>query len=121
MKYLTTKIVTAWAEDRQDQPGYAVLYDDGYKSWCPAAPFEASSLALGYVDHLAPHEVRLVAELEQTIDRLDKLEAFMGTERYEALPDDDRELLKAQYDIMGILAGVLNERVEKLGSEDDDE
>ena len=121
LKYLTTKIVTAWPQDRQDEPGYAVLYADGYQSWCPKEQFDESAIELGHVDHLAPHEVRLVAELEQLIDRLDKLEAFMETDRYADLPEDDRELLKAQYDIMGIYAGVLNERIEKIGFESDEE
>lgn len=46
--YIGTKRVIAWPENRvggdlmSSQPGYAVTYDDGYRSWSPAATFEAA-------------------------------------------------------------------------------
>lgn len=43
--YVGTKVVEAWPEDRtihdtgEAQAGYAVKYDDGYKSWSPDTVF----------------------------------------------------------------------------------
>lgn len=38
--YYGTKRITAWEESREDKPGYAVKYADGYTSWSPKAAFE---------------------------------------------------------------------------------
>lgn len=38
--YIGTKIVTAWPQDKEGAPGYAVKYADGYTSWSPAETFE---------------------------------------------------------------------------------
>jgi len=38
--YIGTKIVRAEPEDREGAPGYAVVYEDGYRSWSPKAVFE---------------------------------------------------------------------------------
>ena len=40
--YYGTKRVTAWKQEREGKPGYAVKYRDGYISWSPAAEFEAA-------------------------------------------------------------------------------
>lgn len=39
-KYIGTKIVTAFAQEKDGTPGYGVIYADGYQSWSPAAAFE---------------------------------------------------------------------------------
>lgn len=39
-KYIGTKIVTAWAAEKDGQPGYGVKYADGYTSWSPKEAFE---------------------------------------------------------------------------------
>ena len=39
-KYIGTKEVLAWEQDKDDRPGYAVKYPDGYISWSPKAAFE---------------------------------------------------------------------------------
>ena len=38
--YYGTKRVTAWPQERDGKPGYAVKYSDGYISWSPEEPFE---------------------------------------------------------------------------------
>jgi hypothetical protein len=38
--YIGTKEVTAWPQERDGAPGYAVRYADGYTSWSPRAVFE---------------------------------------------------------------------------------
>ena len=40
--YYGTKRVTAWPQEKDGQPGYAVKYDDGYVSWSPQAVFDAA-------------------------------------------------------------------------------
>lgn len=38
--YYGTKRITAWSDDRDGKPGYAVKYSDGYISWSPKDVFE---------------------------------------------------------------------------------
>jgi hypothetical protein len=60
---------------------------------------------------VSPHEFRVVEELKELQERLDKLDSFMGTPTYEGLPGEERGRLIRQFDIMGQYAGVLEERV----------
>ena len=39
-QYVGVKLVEARPEEKDGQPGYRVLYPDGYSSWSPAEPFE---------------------------------------------------------------------------------
>lgn len=39
-QYIGFKVVTAWSEERDAGPGYAVKYEDGYISWSPKEVFE---------------------------------------------------------------------------------
>lgn len=41
-KYIGTKVITAWEQEKDGQPGYAVKYSDGYISWSPKEVFEAA-------------------------------------------------------------------------------
>ena len=38
--YIGTKIIKAWPEYKDDKEGYAVEYEDGYRSWSPKDVFE---------------------------------------------------------------------------------
>ena len=38
--YYGTKRIEAWPEEKDDQPGYGVQYEDGYVSWSPKDVFE---------------------------------------------------------------------------------
>lgn len=40
--YYGTKRITAWPQEKEGQPGYAVKYDHGYISWSPKDVFEAA-------------------------------------------------------------------------------
>lgn len=113
--YVSSKIVTAWSEARQDVPGYAVKYEDGYTSWSPAPQFEAASVALGQIGHLPPHEQRVVAEHAQLADRLTKLRAFLKTPLFESLPIQIRQLRQVQADAMEIYAEALCEIIATFG------
>ena len=39
-KYIGTKEVLAWEQEKDGQPGYSVRYEDGYTSWSPKGVFE---------------------------------------------------------------------------------
>lgn len=138
--YIGTKIVLAQAMtraafltyiDRDIDPktngtddGYLVEYTDGgapnhpdhkgFISWCPKAQFESQNLAIGDIGHLQPHQQRVVAELEQLADRVEKLEAFLATPFYAGLPEDEQQLLKMQADAMVLYMGILNTRTAKF-------
>ena len=36
----STKRTTVWPQEKDGKPGYAIKYQDGYISWCPAATFD---------------------------------------------------------------------------------
>lgn len=61
-EYLGVKQVTAWEEEKDGQPGYAIKYPDGYRSWSPKAVFEEAYLPLGHISHLPAHEQRMIGE-----------------------------------------------------------
>ncbi len=79
-------------------PGYKVKYSDDYVSWSPAEIFEASyKVADTMLD-------RLNIEIENVIDRTNKLGLFIGTnydgKDFQALELGTRAFLVAQYHIM---------------------
>lgn len=45
-KYIGTKIVTAYQQEKDGKPGYGVIYADGYTSWSPKEVFEESYRAI---------------------------------------------------------------------------
>ena len=110
---IPTQIVTAWPQEKDGEPGYAVLDVNGTKSWSPKALVDATWLPLGYIDHLAPHEQRLVAHMEQMVERTDRLEQYMDTEGFADLVEDDQDLIRAQYDIMNVYNKILVDRIEQ--------
>ncbi|AVJ20994.1 MULTISPECIES: hypothetical protein [Pseudomonas] len=113
--YVGTKIVMDWAQAHADgREGYTVKYSDGYTSWCPKAQFEESNVAIGHVGHMPPHQQRVIAEREQLADRIQKLEAFLHTDLYAGLPEDEQQLLKMQADAMVLYLGIINTRTSKF-------
>lgn len=40
--YIGVKMIDAWPEERNGQPGYGVKYPDGYTSWSPKDTFESA-------------------------------------------------------------------------------
>lgn len=45
-KYIGTKIVTAFPQDKDSIPGYGVIYADGYTSWSPKEVFKEAFRAI---------------------------------------------------------------------------
>lgn len=55
--YIGVKKVHAYPEERDGKPGYAVIYEDGYKSWSPKDVFERVYLEVFYDDKCCPDDV----------------------------------------------------------------
>ena len=111
--YVGTKIVEAWKQEKDGQPGYAVKYSDGYISWSPQAQFEAAYLAIGHIGNLPGHIQRMVAEHAELADRILKLDAFTKTETFLALPELERTDLFQQLALMSQYQTVLKARLER--------
>ncbi len=90
--------------------GYEVEYEDGYKSWSPAEPFEkAYKVAETFKD-------RLIIERKELAARLEKLVMFMDSPKFaEVVADKEQsELLAEQRDHMGEYLNILNKRIKLL-------
>ena len=57
---------------------------------------------------------RLIVEREELDDKLAKLEAFIGSPRFENLDERNRELLVSQCGAMRQYSDILNERIRIL-------
>ena len=47
----------------EDDPGYLVVYPDGYCSWCPKAAFEKQGFEIQRDDKITPEDIRAFASL----------------------------------------------------------
>lgn len=139
--YIGTKIVRAtpmtrqeyndfrgWAVPVDENPadeGYLVEYMDGgkpntgayagYVSWSPKTQFDQAYVQVGDVQAgLAPHEVRVIAERAELVDRFDKLKRFIGSDQFEALQREDRFLLSEQLHVMATYNMVLTKRINRF-------
>lgn len=45
--YIGSKQILAFESEKDGQPGYGVIYPDGYQSWSPKEVFEAAYLPMG--------------------------------------------------------------------------
>ncbi len=137
--YIGTKIVEAsamtrgeynkyrgWKIPEDENPndeGYLVIYQDGYKSWCPKKQFdeayrvydfkELSSTALGMLSK--DYKERFKAEYKQVLIRLVKLRAFVEKMESGVLdfePDCPKALFEKQICAMTDYITVLEQRAE---------
>ena len=90
--------------------GYYVLYNDGYQSYSPAEPFEEGYTELVEDTFLT----RLKKEEEELSIKLDKLDTFMYSDKFNSIPDIQKTILKIQYTAMVTYKICLLERIEKL-------
>lgn len=51
------------ANENPDDPGYLVVYPDGYRSWCPKAAFEKQGFELKRDDKITPEDIRAFVSL----------------------------------------------------------
>lgn len=112
--YIGTKQITAWVEERDGQPGYGVLYQDGYRSWSPKDVFEQAYLPMGHVGHLPDFVQRLVGEKVQLDDRINKLDTFLSNNGADKLGDIPHRLMVSQSAVMKELSDILEARLELL-------
>lgn len=69
--YLGVKRVEAYPEERDGNPGYAVIYPDGYKSWSPKAVFEAAYFPIEKANILTQNDIdRMVDASEVHVQTL---------------------------------------------------
>lgn len=66
---------------------------------------------------MQPHEERVVAEEQELSDKLNKLGAFIHSEKFSALAGIDQFLLGRQDDHMRAYVGVLRERIKRFNKE----
>lgn len=96
--------------EQYNTPGYHVKYADDYESWSPAKPFEeAYKLADTALD-------RMLIEGEELTVKLEKLQAFIGTDKFDSLDEATKAMLVAQAKIMTEYQCVLNQRYTKMES-----
>lgn len=101
-KVLGREIKPATKED----DGYLVEYKDGYKSWSPKSVFdEAYKSAETFLD-------RMKLELESEIDKFDKGDTFIRSEKFNELPLVARVLLYAQNKTQKMYCALLENRID---------
>ena len=85
--------------------GYHVKHEGGYESWSPAEPFEkAYKVADTPLD-------RMIIEYDELKQKIDKLDVFLGSEKFKTLDEKVKGLLSSQYHIMIAYSIVLSERM----------
>ena len=112
--YACKKIVMAWQQEKDGQPGYTVKYEDGYTSWSPAGAFESGYTAIGHVGHLPPFHQRLWAEKELLDEKYSALHDFTFTEKFAALGSVAQLLLLNQMEAMCSYSRILGLRLARL-------
>lgn len=116
-EFIGTKIVTAWPQDKDGTPGYAVKYSDGYTSWSPKAAFEESYIAIGHISHKPAFIQRLVGERAQLDEKITKLRAFISSDAGKTVCGIDGALLLEQLDLMISYRDVVSKRLDRLDSD----
>lgn len=92
-------------ESEKTKAGYHVKYEGGYESWSPAEPFvKAYKVADTPLD-------RMIIEYDELKQKIDKLDAFLDSEKFKTLDEKVKGLLSSQYHIMIAYSIVLSERM----------
>lgn len=111
-EYIGIKQVTAWPQDKDGKPGYAVKYADGYTSWSPKDVFEAAYLDIGHVSHLPAHQQRVIGERAIINDWFTKLGAFLPSDFFKTLPGEEQTRLSSQWGTQMEYLRTLDQRIE---------
>lgn len=89
-----------------EEDGYLVEYKDGYKSWSPKSVFdEAYKPCETFLD-------RMKVELEGELDKFDKGDIFIHSEKFKNLPLIARILLYAQNKTQKMYCDILENRID---------
>lgn len=95
-------------EPYEDEPGYVVVYEDGYVSWSPAKAFEDGyRLSETFTN-------RLKIEMEELEEKCQKLNDFIESPKFDDLEEMHQNLLKTQFYAMGAYYGALRTRYDIL-------
>lgn len=65
-------------------------------------------------ENLQPHQQRVVVESAELKEKIIKLEAFLGTDVYQGLSEDERDALKVQLQNMAAYRDILEYRIGKF-------
>lgn len=104
-KVLGRKIDTSAVENREQEEGYLVEYQDGYRSWSPKAIFEkAYRVSESHID-------RMLIEKEELQERFLAGRKYTFSVDFAKLTDLQKKLLRKQLDIMESYLYTLCERI----------
>lgn len=93
------------SECETDKAGYLVEYEGGYQSWSPAEPFEkAYKLSETFLD-------RLCIEYSELMERAEKCNDFLASDKVKELGRTSQALLSAQSGLMYQYGFVLGDRM----------
>lgn len=105
-KVLGRKIDMSGTTHPDEEEGYLVEYEDGYKSFSPKEVFEkAYKCSEDFID-------RLHIERDELAERLGKLRNFTQTAWFDSFPKKSRDLMKKQEELMSGYLTVLTARIE---------
>ncbi len=105
-KVLGRKIDTTAVESRENEEGYLVEYDGGYRSWSPKDVFDkAYKVSETHLD-------RMNIELAEVEERYLKGRKFTFTQKFRNLSDKKRDALRKQLDAMENYLYLLSRRIE---------
>lgn len=90
-----------------NEEGYIVEYEDGYKSWSPKTVFEKA------YNVAEPHIDRMRIEFEELRERMKKLKNFLYSEKVFELDKEEVYLLERQYNQMDNYAQTLFQRLKR--------
>ena len=97
--YVARKIVLAWPQEKDGQPGYAVKYRDGYISWCPKEKFEEDNIVLGHSLGMYTYEQQLImAELTEFENKREAL--YRLEEAGDELASIERKVISLYIDVL---------------------
>jgi hypothetical protein len=102
-----------------DQPGFKVVYEDGYVSWSPKEVFEKAYRKVKKLDvrkkELLPHQVRVQEEAYELNNKIEKLTEFIISNKiFQTLLEDEQTRLTQQLMAMQYYLTILVERIENF-------
>lgn len=111
-----------WTIPENEDPkreGYFVQYEDGYVSWSPKEVFDESYILITESLHKTsatePHQVRVVEEAADLLDKISKLDSFIESNSiFQSLSDSEKKRLKLQLSSMECYYSVLSERIDNF-------
>lgn len=116
--YVGTKQVLAYEHEKDGKPGYQVQYENGHTSWSPKEVFEAVYIPIGHVGHLSEFHQDVIGERALLADKLNKLVAYTGSEKFLELDSMAQIELNTQLDYMLSYRRSLDERLIALNKKE---